>query len=149
MDKPMIQFTVYGEPVPQGRPRAGIRKHGDTVSIVMRDPTNSKNYKQYVGWTASQHRPIELITSAVSLTVKVFRPIPKMSKIKHKQAVDGVLRPISKPDLSNYIKGVEDAIEGILLKNDSQVIDYGQSGKWYGEVPRIEVTINLIEEATG
>lgn len=137
----MITFTVYGEPQAQGRPRAGKTKTGD---IVMYDPTDSKEYKRYVALVASQHRPHKLIESAVSLTVKVYRPIPKLSKIKHRQAVEGILRPKSKPDLSNYIKGVEDAIEGILLKNDSQVVDYGDSGKWYSETPRIEVEIREV-----
>ncbi|MNU11384.1 Endodeoxyribonuclease RusA [compost metagenome] len=54
------------------------------------------------------------------------------------------MRPKSKPDLSNYIKGIEDAIEGILLKNDSQVVDYGKSGKWYSDRPRIEVIVEEI-----
>lgn len=137
----MISFTVYGKPQAQGRPRAGKTRNGD---VVMYDPTNSKEYKRHVALVASQHRPNELIESPVSLTVKVFRPIPKMSKIKHRQAVEGILRPKSKPDLSNYIKGVEDAIEGILLKNDSQVVDYGNSGKWYSETPRIEIEISEI-----
>lgn len=137
----MIKFIVYGEPTAQGRPRASSQNG----KIRMYDPAKSADYKRYVGLIASQHRPSELITSAVSLTVKVYRPIPKLSKVKHKQAVEGILRPVSKPDLSNYIKGVEDAIEGILLKNDSQVIDYGQSGKWYSENPRIEIELNILE----
>lgn len=137
----MISFTVYGKPVAQGRPRAGKTFSGQ---VVMYDPTNSKDYKRYVAQVASQHRPDQLIESAVSLTVKVFRPIPKLNKTKHRQAVEGILRPKSKPDLSNYIKGVEDAIEGILLKNDSQVVDYGNSGKWYSETPRIEIEISEI-----
>ena len=141
----VIKFIVYGEPVAQGRPRGTVLND----KVRMYDPARSSDYKKYVGFIASQHRPPNLIELAVSLTVKVFRPIPKLNKVKHQQAVEGILRPVSKPDLSNYIKGVEDAIEGILIRNDSQVIDYGQSGKWYGEVPRIEVEINLITEVTG
>ncbi len=141
----MIKFIVFGEPVAQGRPRGTVLND----KVRMYDPAKSSDYKKYVGLIASQHRPPSLIESAVSLTVKVYRPIPKLSKIKHQQAVEGILRPVSKPDLSNYIKGVEDAIEGIILKNDSQVIDFGQSGKWYSENPRIEVEINLITEVTG
>jgi Holliday junction resolvase RusA-like endonuclease len=136
----MIKFIVYGEPIAQGRPRGSVQNG----KVRMYDPAKSSDYKKYVGLIASQHRPPNLIESAVSLTVKVYRPIPKLSKVKHKQAVDGSLRPVSKPDLSNYIKGVEDAIEGIILKNDSQVIDYGQSGKWYSENPRIEIEIKEI-----
>jgi Holliday junction resolvase RusA-like endonuclease len=136
----MISFTVYGEPQAQGRPRGAIQNG----RVRMYDPTDSRNYKQYVSLVASQHRPGKLIESAVSLTVKVYRPIPKMSKAKHQRAIEGALRPKSKPDLSNYIKGVEDALEGVLLKNDSQVVDYGESGKWYSDNPRIEITIREV-----
>lgn len=137
-----IAFQVYGEPVAQGRPRAG--KNKTTGDVVMYDPAKSKNYKNYVAFIASQHRPKFLIESAITLSVKVYRPIPaSWSKADKENARSGIKRPTSKPDLSNYIKGVEDAIEGILLKNDSQVVDYGDSGKWYSENPRIEVGVTV------
>lgn len=108
----------------------------------MYDPDNSRDYKQYVALVASQHRPDRLIDKPVSLTVKVYKTIPpSWSKKRQERAAEGLERPTSKPDLSNYIKVVEDAIEGILLKNDSQVVDYGKSGKWYSQVPRIEVSL--------
>lgn len=139
----MIEFTVYGEPVAQGRPRAGKDYNGN---LVMFDPGKSKDYKRYVAMVASKVKPDQLIDAAISLTVKVFRPIPSkyMTKPKLAQIEKGTLLPTSKPDLSNYIKGVEDAIEGIILKNDSQVVDYGKSGKWYSDNPRIEVSIEVI-----
>ena len=56
-------------------------------------------------------------------------------------AIAGMVRPISKPDLSNYIKGIEDALDGLVLRNDSQIVQYGQMGKWYGEMPRVEVLV--------
>jgi len=134
-----IKFTVYGEPTAQGRPRGSVSSRG---KVVMYDPAKSKDYKQYVSLVASQHKPKSMIEFPVSLTVKVFRPIPaSWTKSKQRQAVEGVLRPVSKPDLSNYIKGVEDALEGVLLRNDSQVVDYGKSGKWYSDNPRIEIEI--------
>nr|WP_326134879.1 RusA family crossover junction endodeoxyribonuclease [Cytobacillus horneckiae] len=40
----MIKFTVFGEPVAQGRPRA------TTINgqVRMYDPAKSKNFKEYV-----------------------------------------------------------------------------------------------------
>ena len=61
----MIQFTVYGPPVAQGRPRAGKTKSGD---VVMYDPGKSKDYKRYVSLVAGQNKPTQLIENAVSLT---------------------------------------------------------------------------------
>ncbi len=40
----MIEFTVYGEPVAQGRPRASTR--GGFVKMY--DAKKSKDFKQYV-----------------------------------------------------------------------------------------------------
>lgn len=136
---PSISFTVYGKPQAQGRPIAGKTPNG---KVVMYDPTTSKDYKKLVAWEASLHRPSKLIESAVSLTARVYRPIPKSwSKVKRQKAINGEIRPSSKPDLSNYIKGIEDAIEGVILANDSQIVDYLDCGKWYSDVPRIEVEI--------
>lgn len=136
---PHIAFTVYGNPQAQGRPRAGRTRTG---KVVMYDPTDSKSYKQQVAWVAAEHRPSKLIESAVMLTVRIYRPIPKsFTKTKRQKAINGEIRPDTKPDLSNYLKGIEDAIEGVILANDSQIVQYGECGKWYGEVPRIEVEI--------
>lgn len=137
--KPSISFTVYGKPQAQGRPRAGKTRSGN---VVMYDPTSSKDYKQLVAWTAAEHRPPQLIESACALVCRVYRPIPKSwSKVKRQKAIEGYILPSSKPDLSNYIKGVEDAIEGVILANDSQIVDYWDCKKRYGEAPRIEVEI--------
>ena len=143
MEELFIAFTIQGEPVPQGRPRAG--KNKTTGDVVMYDPMKSRDYKHYVRLVASQYKPPKLIEDAVMLTVKVYRSIPaSWSKVNQQKARDGILRPKSKPDLSNYIKGVEDAIEGVLLKNDSQVVEYGNCGKWYSDSPRIEVIVKVL-----
>lgn len=68
-----IKFTVYDEPVAQGRPLGSIRNG----KVHMRDPAKSKYFKQYVALVASQHRPETIITGPVSMDVKVYRPMPK------------------------------------------------------------------------
>ena len=45
-------------------------------------------------------------------------------KKKQLQALDGTLRPTTKPDTSNYVKGAEDALEGIVFANDSAIVSY-------------------------
>ena len=44
------------------------------------------------------------------------------------------------------LKGVEDALKGLWYVDDSQIVGYGELGKWYAERPRIEVTMQEIEE---
>lgn len=138
----MIMFTVYGEPVAQGRPRASTT--GGFVKMY--DPKKSRDFKDYVKLAASQYAPAKLIEGPVVLQLRIYKPIPKsFSKKKTAQAEAGQLRPTSKPDVDNYVKGIKDALKGVIWKDDSQVVDL-VAGKYYGERPRVEVTISEIME---
>jgi len=139
----MIQFTVYGEPVAQARARATII-HGH---IRMYDPKKSSSYKDYIKFVASEYAPSELIKGPLQMSVDIYRPIPKsFSKKKSALAESGTLRPITKPDVDNYIKAIKDALKNIIWKDDSQVVSLVVN-KFYSEQPRIEVIINEMEVA--
>ncbi|WP_157800304.1 RusA family crossover junction endodeoxyribonuclease [Sporolactobacillus pectinivorans] len=49
----MIEFTIYGEPIDQGRPR--FSTVGGFSRVV--NPPDSRGYKKYVKLLASQNRP--------------------------------------------------------------------------------------------
>jgi len=134
----VIQFTVYGEPKAQGRPRAAVING----RAIMYDPKPSRDFKRDVKAVAQDYVPDKLLTGPLVLELKIYRPIPKsFSKKKRELALSGELRPTTKPDLKNYIAGIEDALEKVIYENDSQIVSYGDSGKWYGDPPRIEVAI--------
>ncbi|MDA2480723.1 RusA family crossover junction endodeoxyribonuclease [Bacillus cereus group sp. Bce025] len=138
----MIKFIVLGEPIAQGRPRAGIRNG----KISMRDPMKSRNFKQYVRLAASQHAPAELFEGPLFLEVKVYKPLlKKFSKKKRLEAENGLIRPTTKPDVDNYAKGILDGLNSVIWKDDNQVVDLHVS-KWYSEKPRVEV---IIKELNG
>lgn len=137
----MIKFTVWGEPVAQGRPRASTANG----YVKMYDPKKSREFKQYVRLVASQHRPKELLTGPLKMKVKVFKPTLKSFSQKKKAAAEkGEIRPITKPDVDNYIKSVFDGLNQVIWKDDSQVVDL-QVSKFYSESPRIEVEIQELE----
>ncbi len=137
----MIEFTVYGEPVAQGRPRASTRNG----FVRMYDPKKSKDFKQYVKLVASEHKPNQLLSGPLQLDVKVFKPTLKsFSKKKKLEAEQGLLRPISKPDVDNYVKGIKDALNKVIWNDDSQIVDLHVS-KYYSETPRIEVAVQTLE----
>ena len=136
----MIKFTVWGEPVAQGRPRA------TTINgrVKMYDPKKSSEYKNYIRLVASQHAPKELLDGPLRLDVKIYKPTLKsFSKKKKEMAEQGVLRPTTKPDVDNYVKAIKDALKNVIWKDDSQVVDL-QASKYYSEKPRIEVKIEQI-----
>jgi Holliday junction resolvase RusA-like endonuclease len=138
----MIEFTVYGEPVAQGRPRA------TTIAgkVRMYDPAKSRDYKDYIRLAASQEAPETPLEGALLLVVDIYRPIPKsFSKKKTAQAEAGEIRPTTKPDVDNYIKTIKDALKNIMWRDDSQVVEV-VARKWYSQKPRIEVEIQPLEE---
>nr|WP_286673097.1 RusA family crossover junction endodeoxyribonuclease [Bacillus subtilis] len=62
---------------------------------------------------------------------------------RRKRAENGLLRPTTKPDVDNYVKGVKDALNHLIYKDDSQVVDLKVS-KFYSEEPRVEVMIKEV-----
>lgn len=133
----MIEFTVLGEPVSQGRPRA------TTINgrARMYDPDKSRDYKNYLRLVASEYAPKTPLEGPLIVRMDVYRPIPKsFSKKKMDKAEAGEIRPITKPDGSNYLKGIEDALNGLIWKDDSQIIE-ATIGKWYSQKPRIKIQI--------
>ena len=134
---------VLGEPVAQGRPR--FSRQGGFMRAY--DPDKSREYKKYVRLVAAQDAPAVPVTGAVVLSLKIYRAVPKsMSKRKREAALAGKLRPTTKPDVSNVLKGVEDALKGVWYVDDSQIVGYGALGKWYAERPRIEIVMQELEE---
>lgn len=134
--------VILGEPVAQGRPR--FSRQGGFVKAY--DPAKSRDYKSYVRMIAAQNAPAEPVKGAVILSLKIYRSIPKaMAKYKRELAVAGRIRPVTKPDVSNVLKGVEDALKGLWYADDSQIVGYGVLGKWYDERPRIEIMMRVLE----
>lgn len=134
--------VVLGDPVAQGRPR--FSRQGGFVKAY--DPPKSRDYKSYVRMIAAQHAPDSPVEGAIEFSLRIYRAIPKgMPKYKREAAKEGLLRPVTKPDVSNVLKGVEDALKGVWYKDDSQIVGYGVLGKWYDERPRIEIMMRELE----
>lgn len=137
-----IALTVYGNPVAQGRPR--FSRQGSFVRTY--DPIKSKAYKSLIRLELQPllSRPdFTPVDNECSLRLKVFRAIPNsFSKKKREAAINGEIRPTTKPDTDNYVKGVLDALNGTVLKDDSVVCEI-EAVKLYSDRPRIEI---LLEE---
>ena len=138
-----IEFTVYGEPVAQGRPRAG--KSWKTGKTVMYDPKKSRDFKQYVKLAASQYAPQELLSGPLELHVRVYKPTLKsFSKKRTREAEEGLRRPVTKPDVDNYVKGIKDGLSKVIWHDDNQIVDLHVS-KFYSERPRVEIKVQEVD----
>lgn len=143
----MINILVVGEPVAQGRPKFSARNG----FIKAYDPAKSRDYKDYVRLAAAeQMQGKELLQGALKLSICIYRTAPQAIAGKPKKAEEaerGDIRPTTKPDLDNYVKGVKDALKGVVWGDDSQIVDYIQPfGKFYSAKPRIEIMVKTITE---
>jgi Holliday junction resolvase RusA-like endonuclease len=73
--------------------------------------------------------------------LKAFYSIPKStSKKKSEDMKRWIIRPIKKPDLDNVCKIIADALNGIVYKDDTQIVKI-IAEKYYAETPCVEVSI--------
>jgi len=145
----MLEFTIYGDPVAQGRPRFSSRG-GFTKAYDPKESREAKGYAKFILADTMRKKDYKVLDEACIFSVKIYRKIPKSySKKKHVQCANGTLRPTTKPDLDNYIKLVKDAMSGIVWRDDSIVVGYSQCGKYYVEEnkdPRVEIVVETLEE---
>ena len=136
----MISFTIPGKPVAQGRPRAARRGN----RIMMYDPKPSKDYKEYVAKIAKEYAPEEPTEAALGVQMKIYREIPKSTTKKDRRLInEGLKRPVVRPDTDNYTKAILDALNGIIYKDDSQIVDL-KASKYYSDNPRVEIKIEAL-----
>lgn len=139
-----LKFKIPGSPIGQGRPKfSTINGHA-----VAYDPEKSRNYKAYVKLLATQamkEQGFTMIDGPCCLDIMAFFEVPKSKSKKFKErALLGLERPTKKPDLSNIVKGIEDALNGLAYKDDSSIV-FLSVAKCYSEVPRVEVILREIE----
>ena len=135
-----ILMTLYGNPVAQGRPR--FSRQGGFVKAY--DPIKSKAYKALI---RLELQPLlakpgfRQFKNPCRVHLLICRAIPSgFSQKKRKEAIEAKIRPTTRPDTDNYIKGILDALNGTVLKDDSIVCEIN-AGKIYSDKPRIEVMV--------
>ena len=132
----IIAFTIPGQPVAKGRPRACIR--GGKVATYT--PDNTARYENLVKLAAQEAmKGLPPIAGAVALEVKVFLAVPaSWPKKKQAEAVAGTVRPSGRPDADNLLKSVADGMNGVVFADDAQVTSCLVQ-KRYDTAHRVEV----------
>ena len=117
----IVNFTVEGNPV--GKQRARYVKRGNFVSAYT--PEKTRTYESLIKEAAikamGSSEPLE---TPVTLYLYIRVPIPKSySKKRIKACLNGSEQPIKKPDASNILKSVEDGMNSVVYKDDSQIVN--------------------------
>jgi len=134
----MITFKVDGDPV--GKQRARYAKRGNFVQTYTPDKT--RNYEALIKEAAIQAMGSnEILETPVNLYLYIRAPIPKsLSKKRLEACLNGLEKPIKKPDASNVLKSVEDAMNGVVYKDDSQIVNIHVT-KVYSSVPGVDICV--------
>lgn len=137
----MITFTVYGHPEPAGSKKAFAMPGGRGARVVDANP-KSKDWKAAVSREAAlATMGMDLIEGPIVATFVFYRLRPK----SHYRA-NGKLRPAAPqyhtttPDALKLARGVEDALTGIVYRDDSQIVEEIVF-KRYGNPERVEITV--------
>ena len=134
-----LHFHVPGQPIGKGRPRIG--KVG--AHARMFTPTKTVNYEGLVAFAAQQAmKGASLFENACEVKMRIDCQIPaSWSQKKQRAAEAGEIRPTTKPDVDNIVKAVFDAINGVVWKDDVQVVALTLT-KRYSMVPGVAVRID-------
>lgn len=134
----MIKVIISGEPKGKGRPRMST-KTGRTYTPKDTAMYENRVVLEYEAQCNIKHKG-EIIAEIIA-----YYTIPKSaSKTKHKQMVDGSIRPTKKPDADNVAKIILDSLNKIAFDDDSQVVDLSVK-KFYSEQPRVELIISEVK----
>lgn len=135
-----MRFEFDIEPVEQARPRA--TRFGKGIRLY--DPEKVTVYKKRLGMLAKQQmldRGLDPFDGPLKVCMEFYRPVQEsISQKERARRLSGVHRPTVKPDLSNYIKALEDALNGILWVDDNLIVSL-QADKFYSERPHLIVEI--------
>lgn len=140
-DKP-VSFFVPTEPVGKGRPRVStIGGHARMFT-----PKKTANYETLISMAAQQAmQGRELIAGPVLMELAIRVSVAaSWSKKKTAEALQGLVMPTKKPDADNILKAICDGINGIVFKDDVQVVNVSLS-KRFSETPGVTVRVVPLE----
>jgi hypothetical protein len=132
-----IYFVVPGQPHGKGRPRASSL--GGFVRLYTDEKT--RNYEKLVAKIASVAMgSAEMLKTPTAVRITAFYNMPlSWTKKKRQLAMLGEVVP-GKPDLDNISKSILDAVQGIVINDDKNVIKLTVE-KRFSLQPRVEVCI--------
>lgn len=140
-----MRFEFDIEPVEQARPRATRMGKG----IRLYDPKKVAIFKRQLGMLARQQmldRGLDPFDGPLEVCMEFYRPVQaSISKKERSRRLSGIHRPTVKPDLSNYIKALEDGLNGIIWIDDSRIVQI-LAEKQYSDRPRIVIEVNKVDE---
>jgi Holliday junction resolvase RusA-like endonuclease len=95
-----------------------------------------------VALTANQTRPPALFAGALTVVLEFHRTRPRSAR-------KTITQPITRPDLENCAKGLLDALQGIVYRDDAQIVELLARKRFADDDrgPGVAITVRSHEEA--
>ena len=148
-----IEFVVYGAPVAQPRVKAqAVMSKGGRMFAHVYEPgrkdSPARQWKSNVKAAAvnEQMKGKFPIWDGPIMMSAIFY-LPRPAAYCRNKDPDGAIYHITKPDTDNLIKGVKDALSGILYHDDKQIC-VERVEKFYhekGKGPRAVISVRPLE----
>ena len=145
-----VAFKVYGKASPAGSKTVGFTKGGQ--HFVRDSAKGSKDWKRAVAQVAGAEMVgKQLLDGPLLLEVTFWLPRPKShfgtGRNAEKLKPSAPRFPTVKPDATKLLRAVEDALTGIVWRDDAQVCVQTVT-KTYGEPARVDVRVVPILDNT-
>ncbi|NLX98433.1 MAG: RusA family crossover junction endodeoxyribonuclease [Rhodopirellula sp.] len=154
-----IEFEIFGRPATQGSKRAQVIRReggvpvtdtrGNPVVVVREHSPKTAVWRQQVSAAARQAYAGELLTGPVILRLEFVRPRPAghFGSGRNAQTLKASAPtwPTSKPDTIKLARAVEDALSGVIWRDDAQVCQH-ELVKSYGTFFCVKVVIETLDD---
>lgn len=120
----LIRIWIPGTPQGKGRARARIAGKGAKQFIQHYTPGKTRSYEEAIKvLAAAQMSGRPPLVGAVHMALVIVMPVPKSWPNWKRELVDkDAIAPTTKPDSDNVEKAVKDALNGVVWKDDAQVV---------------------------
>jgi len=127
-----ISLTIPGPPV--GKHRARVCRSGHAFT-----PAKAVNYEALVKQTfAAKYPDFVPMPGPVRMILSIYLMPSKKTQRKLKEGIR--VYPTIKPDISNVLKSIEDALNGLTYVDDKQIISV-YAEKKYSQRPCVEIIV--------
>lgn len=123
----IVEFFALGIPQPQGSTRAFVRRRrrtGRLYAAVTSDNARLKPWREAMSWAAARARRAAGLdgpaTGPVCVAATFWLPAPARLRVKVRRGVE--VACITKPDVDKLLRGLLDALSGVVYADDSQVV---------------------------
>lgn len=144
-----IAFTVYGEAKTAGSKKAFYSAKLKRA-IITDDNAKSRDWKEHVASAARQEYSGELLTGALKVSLTFYRVRPAghyNSRGELNKTGRESIAPATRPDALKLARCVEDALQGVVYRDDAQIVVELLVKEW-GEPARCEILIESIQRIT-